>query len=51
LLGKKHRRDLFVEPLVVQDEGHLVDHVHVLGGDDGVVIHVAEQRDLARREF
>ena len=35
-----------VQPLAVEDQGHLVDGVHVLGGDDGILFHVAEEGDL-----
>ena len=36
-----------VEPLVAEDERDLVDARHVLGGDHRILVHVAEQGDLA----
>ncbi len=36
-----------VKPLRGQDQRHLVDRRDVLGGDDRLFVHVAEQRDLA----
>ena len=35
-----------IEPFVRQDERHLVDARHVLGGDDRLLVDVAEERDL-----
>ncbi len=42
----QHPHDALVEPLVVEGERHLVDRVHVAGGDHRVLLDVAEQRDL-----
>ena len=38
--------DDLVQPLLVEDEGHLVDRLDVLGGDDRLLVDVAEERDL-----
>ena len=39
-------QDDLVEPFVAQRHRHFVDGGHVFGGDDGVLGHVAEQRDF-----
>ncbi len=39
-------QDLVVQALLVKAQGHLVDVLHVLGGDHLVGAHVAEQGDL-----
>src|SRR5262249_60448651 len=38
--------DDLVEALAVEVERHLVDRLDVLGGDDGLFLDVAEERDL-----
>ena len=42
----QHLGDLLVEALLVQDQRHLVDRLHVLGRHHGVLVHVAEEGDL-----
>ena len=39
-------QDDLVEALVGEDDGHLVDRLHVLGGDDRLLGHVAEEGEL-----
>src|SRR6266542_138876 len=38
--------DDVVEPLAMEHQRHLVDRLHVLGRDDGLLLDVAEERDL-----
>src|SRR6266542_3893749 len=38
--------DAVVQPLVVEDQRHLVDGVHVARGDHRLFFHIAEERDL-----
>ena len=38
--------DLLIHPLLVEDEGNLVDARHILGGEDRLHLHIAEERDL-----
>ena len=48
-LGHRQRQHLqhdAIEALGLEDEGHLVDGRHVLGGDHRILLHVAEERDL-----
>jgi len=39
-------QDDLVEPLLGQHDRHLVDRLHVLGGDDRFLRHVAEEGEL-----
>ncbi len=39
-------QDDVVQPLVAEYQRNLIDRRHILGGDDGVLVDVTEQRDL-----